>query len=136
VRFFAPKFIPVILVLVSSLICERSFAQVKQDSSIVLINNVAMQIEISDALNDLYNFKFAKAEQQFRWFKQKYEWHPLPYFLLGLSEWWKIMPNTKETKYDDRFIAYMEAAEPEPEVGRVDDAGTTSREDEPANAEA
>ncbi len=109
-RFFAPKLIPVILILVSSLICERSFAQVKKDTSIVLINNVAMQIEISDALNDLYNFKFAKAEQQFRWFKQKYEWHPLPYFLLGLSEWWKIMPNTKETKYDDRFIAYMDSS--------------------------
>lgn len=75
----------------------------------MLINNVAMQIEISEALNDLYNFKFAKAEQQFRWFKQKYKWHPLPYFLLGLSEWWKIMPNTRNTKYDDRFMAYMDS---------------------------
>jgi hypothetical protein len=110
VRFFALKFIHVILILAAGLVCERSFAQVKKDTTIVLINNVALQIEISDALNDLYNFKFAKAEQQFRWFKQKYQWHPLPYFLLGLSEWWKIMPNTKETKYDDRFIAYMDSS--------------------------
>jgi tetratricopeptide (TPR) repeat protein len=110
VRFFAPKLIPAILILVSSLICERSFAQVKKDTSIVLINNVALQMEISDALNDLYNFKFDKAEQQFRWFKQKYKWHPLPYFLLGLSEWWKIMPNTRDTKYDDRFMAYMDSS--------------------------
>lgn len=109
-RFFAPKLIPAILILVSSLICERSFAQVKKDTSIVLINNVALQMEISDALNDLYNFKFDKAEQQFRWFKQKYKWHPLPYFLLGLSEWWKIMPNTRDTKYDDRFMAYMDSS--------------------------
>jgi hypothetical protein len=110
VRFFALKFIHVILILVAGLVCDRSFAQVKKDTTIVLINNIALQIEISDALNDLYNFKFEKAEQQFRWFKQKYKWHPLPYFLLGLSEWWKIMPNTKETKYDDRFIAYMDSS--------------------------
>ncbi len=89
--------------------CNRSFAQAKKDTTIVLITNVAMQIEISDALNDLYNFKFEKAEQQFRWFKQKYSWHPLPYFLLGLSEWWKIMPNTKATQYDEKFLAYMDS---------------------------
>ncbi|MBL7870861.1 MAG: tol-pal system protein YbgF [Cyclobacteriaceae bacterium] len=109
-RFFALKFIHVILILQAGLVSERLFAQTRKDTSIVLINNVAMQMEISDALNDLYNFKFGKAEQQFRWFKQKYKWHPLPYFLLGLSEWWKIMPNTKETKYDDRFIAYMDSS--------------------------
>ncbi|MFN0118100.1 MAG: tetratricopeptide repeat protein, partial [Elusimicrobiota bacterium] len=31
------------------------------------------------------------------------------YFLLGLSEWWKIMPNTKNTSYDDRFMSYMDS---------------------------
>ncbi|MEK6782629.1 MAG: tol-pal system protein YbgF [Bacteroidota bacterium] len=84
-------------------------AQVKKDTTIILISNITMQIETTQALNDLYNFKFDKAEQQFRWFKQKYAWHPLPYFLLGLSEWWKIMPNTKSTLYDDRFLAYMDS---------------------------
>ncbi|MEJ0054740.1 MAG: hypothetical protein WDN75_03285 [Bacteroidota bacterium] len=39
-----------------------------------------VQIETTEALNDLYNFKFEKAEQQFRWFKQRYAWHPLPLF--------------------------------------------------------
>ncbi|MCW5911997.1 MAG: tetratricopeptide repeat protein [Cyclobacteriaceae bacterium] len=84
-------------------------ASAKKDTTIILIADITMQIEISEALNDLYNFKFEKAEQQFRWFKQKYKWHPLPYFLLGLSEWWKIMPNTKATTYDDRFLAYMDS---------------------------
>jgi hypothetical protein len=50
-----------------------------------------------------------KAERQFRWFKQKYGWHPLPYFLLGLSEWWKIMPDLSQKKHDDRFLAYMDS---------------------------
>lgn len=82
---------------------------VKKDTTIILISDITMQIEINQALSDLYNFKFEKAEQQFRWFKQKYKWHPLPYFLLGLSEWWKIMPNTKATTYDEKFMAYMDS---------------------------
>ncbi len=109
VRFFLMKSFPVLILILLGVGLSHSYAQIKKDTSIVLINDVAMQIEISDALNDLYNFKFAKAEQQFRWLKQKYKWHPLPYFLLGLSEWWKIMPNTRDTKYDDRFMAYMDS---------------------------
>lgn len=82
---------------------------VKKDTTIILISDITMQIEINQALSDLYNFKFEKAEQQFKWFKKKYKWHPLPYFLLGLSEWWKIMPNTKATTYDEKFMAYMDS---------------------------
>ena len=84
-------------------------AQVKKDTTIILISNIGVQIEATQALNDLYNFKFEKAEQQFRWFKQKYAWHPLPYFLLGLSEWWKIMPSSNDTSHDVRFLAYMDS---------------------------
>lgn len=90
--------------------CFSVSAQAKKDTTIILINSITIQLEATNALNDLYNFKFEKAEQQFRWFKQKYAWHPLPYFLLGLSEWWKIMPNTRETKYDHRFLAYMDSS--------------------------
>ena len=74
----------------------------------ILLSDMKVQIEATQAVNDLYNFKFKKAEQQFRWLKQKYGWHPLPYFLLGLSEWWKIMPNTRNTKHDNTFLAYMD----------------------------
>jgi hypothetical protein len=81
----------------------------KKDTTVILISNIQVQIEATDALNDLYNFKFNEAEKKFGWFKQKYRWHPLPYFLLGLSEWWKIMPNTKDRSHDDRFLAYMDS---------------------------
>lgn len=103
IRFF--------LVLTLLMLGAKVFAQepAKKDTTIILIANTAMQIEINQALTDLYNFKFEKAEQQFRWFKQKYKWHPLPYFLLGLSEWWKIMPNTNDTQYDEKFLAYMDS---------------------------
>jgi len=107
-RLFFVKSVLILFVLLG-LTGNHAFGQAKKDTTIILITNVAMQIEISEALNDLYNFKFEKAEQQFRWLKQKYNWHPLPYFLLGLSEWWKIMPNTKSTQYDDKFLAYMDS---------------------------
>lgn len=80
----------------------------ENDSTIILLADTKVQIEATEALNDLYNFKFEQAEKQFNWLKQKYGWHPLPYFLLGLSEWWKIMPNMKNTSHDDTFLAYMD----------------------------
>lgn len=80
----------------------------KEMEHIILISDMQLQIDVNQAMNDMYNFKFADAEKQFRWLKQKYGWHPLPYFLLGLSEWWKIMPNVDDRQHDDQFIAYMD----------------------------
>ncbi|MEM9389761.1 MAG: tol-pal system protein YbgF, partial [Bacteroidota bacterium] len=83
-------------------------SQSKGDDQVILIADMQLQIEINQAMNDLYNFKFDKAEQQFRWLKQKYSWHPLPYFLEGLSEWWKIMPNMNNRSHDEKFMAHMD----------------------------
>ncbi len=83
--------------------------QAKKDTTIILISNIVVQLEATQALNDMYNFKFEKAEQQFRWFKQRYAWHPLPYFLLGLSAWWKIMPSPENRSHDERFLSYMDS---------------------------
>lgn len=81
----------------------------KKDTTIILLNDLTVQLQCSQALNDLYNFKFDKAEENFRSLRQQYRWHPLPYFLMGLIEWWKIMPNTKDTSHDKRFLAYMDS---------------------------
>jgi hypothetical protein len=80
----------------------------KKDTIIILLSDTRIQLECTQALNDLYNFKFDKAEAKFRELKTEYGWHPLPYFLMGLSEWWKIMPNSKDTSHDDKFLAYMD----------------------------
>lgn len=81
----------------------------KKDTTIILINDLGVQLECTQALNDLYNFKFDKAEAQFRYLRYKYKWHPLPYFFMGMIEWWKIMPNTKNETYDKTFFAYMDS---------------------------
>ncbi len=80
------------------------------DSTHMLLLDRNVQIDATQAVNDLYNFQFEKAEQQFRWLKQKYGWHPLPYFLHGLSQWWKITPNVENTQHDEAFYAYMDTS--------------------------
>src|SRR5688572_2484358 len=80
----------------------------RRDTTIILISDLHVQLECTQALNDLYNFNFARAEHQFNYLRTKFAWHPLPYFLMGLIEWWKIMPNTKDTSHDDTFFAYMD----------------------------
>jgi hypothetical protein len=87
----------------------QGLSQEKKDTTIILISDVNIQLESIAALNSMYNFKFDTAQKQMQWFKKKYAWHPLPYFLLGLNEWWKIEPNTKVTKYDERFLMYMDS---------------------------
>jgi FimV-like protein len=79
------------------------------DSVEMLLNDMTIQIEITSGVNDMYNFKFERAESQFLWFSHHYPTHPLPYFLMGLSNWWKIMPNTNNEKYDDIFTSYMDS---------------------------
>lgn len=79
------------------------------DEQKLLLMDMGLQMEIADAVNAMYNFKFTKAEQQFRWIRQKYPAHPLPYFMMGLSQWWKIMPNIDNERYDLRFNQYMDS---------------------------
>ncbi len=68
-----------------------------------------IKTELEGAVYNLYNFKYDKAERQFRSLRRRYPNHPMPYFLLGLSQWWKIIPSNIQTKlYDKQFFAYMD----------------------------
>jgi hypothetical protein len=101
-------FLGLLIIQLVAVFQAQAQLQVKKDTTIILLNDLSIQLECTEALNDLYNFKFEEAENQFRYLRYKYKWHPLPYFLMGLIEWWKIMPNTRERKYDDSFLAYMD----------------------------
>jgi tetratricopeptide (TPR) repeat protein len=104
------QFISLCLVLVQWVAVLPLSAQttIKKDTSIILLNDLSVQLQCTQALNDLYNFKFDAAENQFHELRTNYVWHPLPYFLMGLIEWWKIMPNTKDKSHDEIFLAYMD----------------------------
>lgn len=86
-----------------------SFSQEK-DSLVLLLTNPKIQFECLEAVDSMYNFNFEVAEQQYNWLKQSYPEHPLPYFLLALNEWWKILPNEYVKDYDESFMAYIDLA--------------------------
>jgi hypothetical protein len=70
-----------------------------------------IQTELEGAVQNLYNCKYDRAEKQFRSLRRRYPQHPMPYFLLGLSQWWKIVPtNIKTKQYDKLFFAYMDSS--------------------------
>ncbi len=76
-----------------------------------LLLNRDVQQELDGAVRNLYNFKFDRADRQFRSLRRRYPEHPMAYFLLGLSTWWKILPtNMGTTQYDHTFYAYMDTA--------------------------
>ena len=86
-------------------------AQSANNSSKYLLQNMPLQIEITDAVDNMYNFNFSKAETEFEWLKFRYPEHPLPYFLFGISTWWQMLPNLDaETSLGDEFLAYMDTA--------------------------
>ncbi|RIJ42966.1 tetratricopeptide repeat protein [Pontibacter oryzae] len=75
----------------------------------MLLLNRDVQYELEGAVDNMYNFKYERAEKQFKSLRRRYPEHPLPYFLMGLSQWWKIVPTNIQTlKYDDAFFAYMD----------------------------
>ena len=91
------------------LILIASGAKSAQSDSIeLLLSNVKIQIEATEAINDMYNFKFERAEMQFRWIRQQHPEHPLPYYLHGLSQWWRILPYISNTMWDDVVLDFID----------------------------
>lgn len=103
-----------LLLIISFLLSGTMEAQMsfgKQNSepaeSKYLLLNKGLQFRITEAVNSLYNFDFETAEKGFTVMSYTYPDHPLPYFLMGLSQWWKIVPDMENKKYDDIFLRYM-----------------------------
>ena len=76
----------------------------------MLLLDRGVQISTTAAVNNMYNFNFSEAEKEYKWLKVKYPEHPLGDFMLGLNEWWKIVPDTKQERFDDQCHAYMDNA--------------------------
>ncbi|WP_210466228.1 tetratricopeptide repeat protein [Rufibacter roseolus] len=74
-----------------------------------LLLNESIMNELGGAVDNMYNFKFETAEKQFKSLRRRYPKHPMPYFLIGLSQWWKMVPsNITDTRFDNYFLAYMD----------------------------
>lgn len=106
-----------VLTLLGGKASAMSVSQHPADSTQYLLLNMALQLQITDAVDNMYNFKFHKAEVEFNWIKYNYPEHPLAYFLYGISTWWQMMPNLdKESPLGDEFLAYMDTTITKAEV--------------------
>lgn len=95
---------------------KYQFAQEKDASSEIILNNMDMQIRLSDAINSMYNFNFIQAETEFQQLALEYPEHPIAYFLLGLSTWWQILPNLGDESKDELLLTYMDKSIEKAEV--------------------
>ncbi|MCL6259089.1 tol-pal system protein YbgF [Aquiflexum sp. TKW24L] len=121
----------VVLILVMfariSVAQDQPLDQVGKSASPYLLLDKGLQFRITENVNALYNFDFENAERGFRVMQYQYPEHPLPYFLLGLSTWWKIAPDIENNKLDDLFIKQMDV---------VIDKAEKVLDDNPKNKEA
>jgi len=80
----------------------------RTDSTRLLLSDLSIQIDATAAINAMYNFDFEESARLYRELRFRYPGHPLSFFLSGLNLWWMIMPDEENTKYDDRFLYYMD----------------------------
>lgn len=100
----------ILAILSNSLVYGQLYSSAELDKKYdMILKNPGVQIESTEAINLLYNFKFDEADKEFRWLKYRYPKHPMPHFLMGLAEWWKIVPNTDVETYDKAFLAQMDS---------------------------
>jgi hypothetical protein len=84
--------------------------QAPSDSTKYLLLDFNLVLQISGAVDSMYNFNFRSAEVEFNYLKYDHPTHPLPYFLHGVSRWWQMMPNLEaETPLGEVFLAYMDS---------------------------
>lgn len=95
--------------------------------STYLLLDKGLQFRITENVNALYNYDFEKAERGFAVMQYQYPEHPLPYFLQGLSTWWKIAPDIENKRFDNRFLKQMDV---------VIDKAKKMLDDDPSNKEA
>lgn len=78
----------------------------------MLLLDPTLEIEATDAVNAMYNFKFEEAEYKFKEFQERWPDHPLPDFLFALTYWWRMMPNLESeawcTQYQSYFLKYID----------------------------
>lgn len=86
------------------------FSQTEANQKKYLLMDVELQLESLDGLQALYNYDFPKAKDNFEQLKKKYPEHPIAYYLLGLMEWWKVVPNSENKSFDDALISYMDSS--------------------------
>jgi len=97
-----------IAIIILTFISVHGFSYHANDSTKLLLADLRVQIDATAAINAMYNFDFEESARLFRELRYRFPNHPLSFFLSGLNIWWRIMPDEENTKFDDRFLFYMD----------------------------
>lgn len=91
---------------------QAQYAEVTSDTlhNYSLLENPYVQMESTEAINSMYNFEFDRSLRHFNYLKKQYAWHPLPFFMMGLNYWWRIVPDYDNEEFDEPFFAYMDTS--------------------------
>ena len=105
------RVLKIIVLCVGFLYALNSSAQYNDSLRYHLLLNPYVQIEVTEAINSMYDFEFEKSRRHFTYLKRQYPDHPLPHLLLSLNYWWRIVPDYNIEKWDNTFLAYIDTTE-------------------------
>lgn len=100
-----------LLILFQTLFLSVKAQYVMEQDSTILLNNMYIQMEVNASVNAIYNAEHERVEKDFKWLRYRFPNHPLPYFLYGLNEWWKILPEPNLRPDNEKMIAYLDTAQ-------------------------
>lgn len=109
-RNFLFQVVLLLPVLVSIQVSAQQWMVPVDSANKSILTNPHIQFEATEAIDDMYNFNFERAKNGFNALKKQYGWHPLPYFLQGMNNWWQIIPHIPNETYDEAFYAEMDTA--------------------------
>jgi tetratricopeptide (TPR) repeat protein len=101
---------PLVLFLFIAMGLTANAQYVMEQDSSILLNNMYIQMEVNASVNAIYNAEHDRVEKDFKWLRYRFPNHPLPYFLYGLNEWWKIVPEPALRPDNNKMIAYLDTA--------------------------
>jgi tetratricopeptide (TPR) repeat protein len=63
---------------------------------------------VTTGIKQIYSIKFSEAEKTFRGLMADYPNHPAGRFFIAMIDWWKIILDVDDEKYDDLFFQKLE----------------------------
>ena len=107
-KLYIPLFLFMIIFLLPlQILAQNGLKEVTPEDGLFLLDDVEAQISSTEMINSIYNYDFEDVDKQFKKLKDQYGWHPLPYFMKAVGEWWKIEPDTDVTEFDSTFLKYI-----------------------------
>lgn len=75
---------------------------------ILLAQTSDFDIRVEKGIEQIYSIKFTEAGKTFKKIIEDYPGHPAGKFFLAMIDWWRIMLDTDDDKFDDKFFEELD----------------------------